>query len=173
MDNATIERISERASRLGKLDTAWTLASEVAQDISMGDIKEASALLEHYNEVAKRVGWLGAKFELVAILQDILKDWNVNTRASLKKPILDLFDDDIFDALIAIGKMTHHGYFSRYLPRVAANPIALQVKIVDLQIKLERLMAQDNPDHDLIQKYTDALGVLGGKIATYYHMEKH
>ena len=175
MDNATIERISEEASRQSKLDAAWALASEVAQEISMGDTKEASALLLHYEKVAKRVGWLGAKFKLVAILQDILKNWSIDT-ASCKKPsrlVLDLFGDDVFDAVIAIGKMAHDNYFSEYLPRVAANPIALQVKIVDLQIKLERLMAQDDPDHDLVQRYTDALGVLGGKIATYYHMEKH
>lgn len=65
---------------------------------------------------------------VVALLHDIVEDTAVTV-----ENIRQAFGDVVAEAVDAITKRPHEWYLSEYLDRVLANPIALKVKIADLQ----------------------------------------
>lgn len=130
----------------------------------------------HALEVASKVHWLGHTFFMVGLLHDAVEDTpNKSIRKKLKQLILQNFGDKVFDAVIAITKRPHQEYFADYLPQVASNPIAMQVKIADMRHNLKRTQWDEpSPQRDGRQaKYKNGLKFLGTMLANRYHMEEN
>tara|TARA_R110001583_G_scaffold62012_4_gene182855 strand:- start:361 stop:903 length:543 start_codon:yes stop_codon:yes gene_type:complete len=177
------EQFSELANNIAEVEAAndYTFALE--------DIQRKKALLiltatanndgNHVSQVSSQVSWLGHEFEMVALLHDSIENTpKKSIRKKLKQLILRNFGemgDKIFDAVIAITKRPHQDYFVDYLPQVASNPIALQVKIADMKHNLKRSQGgQPSPQRDGRRaKYMNGLKFLGKMLANRYHMEEN
>jgi len=129
----------------------------------------------HSLEVASEVDWLGHDFFIVALMHDAIEDTpKKSDRKKLRQLILQIFGDKVFDAVVAITKRPHQRYFQDYLPQVASNPIAMQVKIADMRHNLKRT-GWDEPSEQRDRrtaKYKNGLQFLGATIASQYRMEK-
>ena len=87
------------------------------------------------------------KEKIVAILHDVIED----TSLTLGKLSQEGFDDDIVAAVDAISKRQTESYVN-YLVRVAANPIAIQVKLADIDDNLDlSRFDRQLEDEDLIR----------------------
>ncbi len=89
--------------------------------------------LYHCHEVAIRVRALGADYEMVGVLHDIVED----TDCTLGE-IDELFGAVIRDGVDAMTKRDGEEYFGDYLGRIEQNPIARAVKLADAQHNFER-----------------------------------
>ena len=171
------EQFSELANNIAEVEAAndYTFALE--------DIQRKKALLiltatanndgNHVSQVSSQVSWLGHEFEMVALLHDSIE--NTPKKSIRKKRNFGEMGDKIFDAVIAITKRPHQDYFVDYLPQVASNPIALQVKIADMKHNLKRSQGgQPSPQRDGRRaKYMNGLKFLGKMLANRYHMEEN
>ena len=177
------EQFSELANNIAKIEAAddYTFSLEDIQRKKANLILSATASEDanHVLEVSSQVSWLGHEFEIVALLHDSIEN---TPKKSIRKKLRNLIwknfgenGDKIFDAVIAITKRPHQDYFVDYLPQVASNPIAMQVKIADMRHNLERTHGMEpSPQRDGRHvKYINGLKLLGTILATRYHREEN
>jgi (p)ppGpp synthase/HD superfamily hydrolase len=94
----------------------------------------------------------------VAVLHDVIEDTDV-TSADLREAG---FSDTVIGAVVAISKLEGQGY-EDYLESVKENPLALHVKISDIQHNMSRLTNLEPAEAGyLAAKYTKALKFLLG-----------
>jgi (p)ppGpp synthase/HD superfamily hydrolase len=166
-------------------------ASRLAKAVHHGQTDSAGIdYMNHIEAVVKSVRPLGYLFVIVAYLHDAIEDTkHKKKRKALKELILESFGSQIFDAVIAITKRPDQDYFKDYLPQVANNPVALVVKVADMQVNLDRSLKEqvnlarglkeedEDPNNKLrllrISKYQAGLEYFGSMIATRYHMEEN
>jgi (p)ppGpp synthase/HD superfamily hydrolase len=95
------------------------------------------------------------KLRIVAVLHDILED------TSIDRQLLSFLDEDVRKAIEAISKKPREPY-QDYLTRVKENPLARQVKLIDLDDNLDmsRLSKITDADIHRHEKYCDAIRFL-------------
>ena len=177
------EQFSELEKNIAKVEAAndYTFSLEDIQRKKARLILNATANKDgnHVLQVSSQVSWLGHEFEMVALLHDSIENTpKKSIRKKLKQLILRNFGEmgaKIFDAVIAITKRPHQDYFVDYLPQVASNPIAMQVKIADMKHNLKRSQGgEPSPQRDGRRaKYMNGLKLLGTMLITRYHMEEN
>ena len=127
------------------------------RDLDEGDIADAVAMAEekhrtqidkrgkpyiqHILSVAARVRHLGARFEITALLHDIVEDTDV----SLEK-IRSRFGDEVADAVECLTRREGQDYFGEYMDAIVANPIARQVKYADSSDNLAKVDGLTDPE---------------------------
>lgn len=94
---------------------------------------------------------------IVALLHDVVEDSDI-TLGDLRR---DGFSDAVVDAVDALTRRRHEVY-SAYILRVAANPLAVAVKVADLadNMDLSRIPNPQPRDYARLGKYGEALRVL-------------
>lgn len=94
--------------------------------------------------------------KIVAVLHDTLEDTEI-TFTELEAT----FGTVVADAVQALSKQRGEDYFA-FIDRVKQNPIAVKVKIADLQdnSNLSRLPAISGQDLQRVEKYQQALNML-------------
>jgi predicted HD phosphohydrolase len=137
-------------------------ADTVAEWAHAGQLdKTGHDYIEHPRRVAQRVASrLGGDHTavIVALLHDVVEDGDV-AEAELR----DRFGDEITTAVLAISRTPGEDP-DHYYGRVAANPLALEVKRSDLDDNTdpERVAQLDAPTRErLAAKYAHAREVLG------------
>ena len=148
----TIQEKIERAERLAR--------------IVHGDQvdKAGRPYMNHVTDVAYSVHKLGYAFRVVALLHDTIEDTKPKkSRKKIRKAIRDEFGDVIYDAVVAISKRPDEDYFKDYLVRVADNPIALQVKLADIDANLHNTWKIED-------KYTEDGGWLSVRLRDKYKL---
>lgn len=132
-----------------------TLAIGIAADAHDGQTDKAS---EPYILHPLRVMLAQRTIEarIAAVLHDVVEDCDVGLG-----DILALFGEDVRAAVDALTKRKGEEY-GAYLDRVAANPIARDVKIADLRDNMDpaRRPANDNNYDARMDKYRAALSSL-------------
>jgi guanosine-3',5'-bis(diphosphate) 3'-pyrophosphohydrolase len=99
----------------------------------------------------------------VAVLHDVLEDCSIH-----ESDLRGIFDDEVADAVVAMTKQEGEDYMA-YLARVADNPIALKVKICDIQhnTSLSRLGRLSSEVREkLVAKYNMAMEFLQSRMET-------
>ncbi len=91
--------------------------------------------------------------KICAILHDVIED----TETTLEDLRREGFSESVIEAVKAITKIDGEDY-QVYIDRVAANPIARQVKLMDLadNMDLSRLNRTDESDMKRLEKYKKA-----------------
>mgnify|MGYP003673968975 CR=1 FL=1 len=113
-----------------------------------------SAYLKHLERVSEMADKeYGDTYATVAMLHDLLEDcpqWN-------KESLLDLFDDEVVDAVVALTKPKDKNY-EKYIEQVSNNQIARAVKLYDLldNMDISRLKKIDEGTWKRLQKYHKA-----------------
>jgi (p)ppGpp synthase/HD superfamily hydrolase len=119
--------------------------------------------IHHVEDVARRVAGEGEAVEIIAWLHDTVED----TGASLDE-IEHLFGPKVRAGVDAMTKRDGEDFFTAYLPRVAANPDAVKVKLADAAHnwgKAHLLRARDpKKAAELEAKYRRAIEYLGGSV---------
>ena len=162
------EQWSELVIDIEELETM--AGNEWDKEVEMAKLILNATAPKHDNhslEVASEVSWLGHDFFIVGLLHDAIEDTpEKSMQKKLKQIILRFYGNRIFDAVIAITKRPHQEYFAAYLPQVASNPIALQVKIAAMRHNLKRTQWPSEQRDSRQAKYINGLKFLGTKIAT-------
>jgi len=136
---------------MSKLEEAIQLATQLHK----GQVDKAGAdYITHPLRVMNAV--TGETQKIVAVLHDTLEDTPI-TFQELEQQ----FGEAIAQAIAALSRQEQEDYFD-FIERVKQNPIALQVKIADLQdnMNLSRLKTVTQKDLDRIAKYQKALQML-------------
>ena len=100
--------------------------------------------------------------KIAAVLHDVLED----TAVSMKFLKSAQLPDDAIEAVEALTHLPGEAYHDVYLKRVAANKIALKVKIADIVDNMNCKRMTKLPDKEvyhLMNKYTKALHYLSEK----------
>jgi len=119
--------------------------------------KDGRPYIVHPEAVAKAVQCYGPESQAVAWLHDVLED-TPTTAGDLKSMGMS---DSIIEAVQALTRDdSKEDYFLDYLPRVEANPLALVVKIADINNNLG-----DMPSPRNVEKYGKALAILEASLA--------
>lgn len=130
-----------------------TLAYEIAKEAHKGQIDKAGVeYILHPKTVAGMMNCDNEK--AVAYLHDVIEDTSV-TLEMLKD---EGFSDEVLNAIDAITKRNGEKY-DDYLQRVANNPLAIKVKLVDMTHNSD-LTRFDNPtdeDFKRSQKYIEKI----------------
>ena len=120
--------------------------------------------IHHVEDVAARVAADGEIIEMIAWLHDTVED----TATSLDE-IEHLFGPRVRAGVEAMTKRDDEDFFASYLPRVAANPDAVKVKLADAAHnwgKVHLLRLRDpGKAAKLEEKYRRAIEYLGGDTA--------
>jgi (p)ppGpp synthase/HD superfamily hydrolase len=96
--------------------------------------------------------------QMAAALHDVVEDTPLTV-----EQLRDFgFPDAVVDAVDALTRREGEDYFD-FVRRAAANPVARPVKLADLRdnLKLSRIPAPSQRDHDRIARYRAALQMLG------------
>lgn len=101
------------------------------------------------------------KYQIVALLHDVVEDCEEGGRNSLCKHIHYNYSLEISDALASITRKENESYMD-FIKRVSQNDIARAVKIEDLKdnMDLSRLNETTNEDLKRYNKYQKALEYL-------------
>ena len=133
------------------------VAAGLARRAHAGQTDKAGApYFEHPKRVALKLTGDDAAMT-VALLHDVLEDTDITERE-----LRDAFAPEIVDAVVAITHPKGEPY-DDYYPRVRSNPLALRVKLADIDDNLEpwRLAALDDETRErLLKKYGSALVAL-------------
>lgn len=137
-------------------------AEEVARAAHDGQTRaDSSAYIEHVEAVV--AGVEGVQAKTVAWLHDVVED----TSTTLEDLQRAGFDEDIVQAVDVLTKVPGEHYLESYIARVCNNPLAVWVKIADIQHNYDHPKPFDhtNPqlraNHELKQsKYLAALEIL-------------
>lgn len=105
--------------------------------------------------------------KVVAVLHDVVEDTDIGPAELVDAG----FSDTVIGAVLAISKRDNEVY-GDYLKRVKANPLALHVKMSDIEHNMSRLTNLE-PKHAsyLAAKYTRALKFLGGPEKSEYPLD--
>ena len=120
--------------------------------------------MSHILDVAERVSHLGDKYQIVALLHDAIEDAKPDIfKQEITQEILNSFDKEIVEAILAMSKGSGEDYFKDYLPRLKTNEIACQVKIADSSHNLSKAhLIEEMPlQAKLRNKYIRVLNTLG------------
>ncbi len=116
--------------------------------------------IAHVTDVADRVRGEGPAIEAIAWLHDVVEDTEV-TLAEIEES----FGKAIRDGVDAMTHREDEDYFEDYLPRLAANPNAVLVKIADASHNWGKVHLLKGADPDraagLDRKYRRVLEFLG------------
>lgn len=130
-----------------------TKAEEIARKAHEGQKRyDGSPYINHPKAVAKMVSVLGPVYEEVAWLHDVLEDSPTSKEDLLEAGISQV----VADAVQYLTKREDE-FYEDYLRRVKSNPIANDVKIVDILHNLS-----DTPTKNQVKKYAKALTYLLG-----------
>ncbi|MHB2150489.1 GTP pyrophosphokinase [Calditrichota bacterium LG25] len=99
----------------------------------------------------------GSNAKIVALLHDVLEDSDC-TLQELKE---HGFSREVLEAVDCLTRRPNEAYFD-YLQRIAQNPLAVQVKIADLNdnLDIKRLDVITEEDRRRLNKYLKALRML-------------
>lgn len=145
---------------MGDLTTAITLATNAHS----GQLRKITGepYIFHPMRVMLKASQFGEKYGIIAILHDTLEDTTL-TEVDL---IQAGFSAEIRDAIGTLTKFKGVQY-DEYLQGVRSNPLALIVKILDIEDNLSDMetVGVFNPDMELNlrAKYANALRVLRGR----------
>lgn len=93
--------------------------------------------------------------QIVAVLHDALEDGKQDPEW-----VIELFDDypEIVEALNCLTHKDKKESYEHYVERVATNPLAINVKLADLEDNMDksRLMNMTEKDHQRLAKYQKA-----------------
>ena len=106
--------------------------------------------IKHPESVARMASRYGWKFEVVALLHDVLED----TKVTVKDLELQGYPEDIITAVIILTKTKNTSY-EDYLHNVKWNALARTVKILDMISNLA-----DTPSDKQLRKYAKGLEYL-------------
>lgn len=126
-----------------------SLAFEIAVDAHFGQVDKAGKpYIHHPMRVMNSVEKIEEK--IVAILHDTLED----TYVTVSWLRIQGFPDVILEALQAITKVEGEDY-NTYINRVRTNPIALKVKIADMEdnMNISRIKNPTEKDYKRLEKY--------------------
>ena len=113
--------------------------------------------IDHVLDVAKGVWHLGWKFEVVALLHDVVEDSDVTV-----SDIREEFGDIIACAVDALSRRADEAYFNDYMDRIKVNTIARHVKLADSMCNFD---APGKPElHDKYRRVIDELTAFEDKI---------
>jgi len=95
---------------------------------------------------------------MVAVLHDVVEDTDVTVADLVNAG----YPDAVVQAVALLTKPEHEDYFD-YVRRVGQNPLARKVKLADLRdnMNLERIAQPTEKDHRRLERYRQALQVLG------------
>lgn len=130
-----------------------TLAYEIAKEAHKGQIDKAGVeYILHPKTVAGMMNCDNEK--AVAYLHDVIEDTSV-TLEMLKD---EGFSDEVLNAIDAITKRNGEKY-DDYLQRVANNPLAIKVKLVDMTHNSDLTRFDNHTDEDFkrSQKYIEKI----------------
>ena len=148
-------RDTETGDRLARAE-ALAMAAHKGQVDKLG-----VDYIEHVRAVARAVAHLDGDHQIVALLHDSIED--CPDRDVVSDPIIRAgFGDVVADAVDAMTRRAAEDYFADYLPRLLANPIAVQVKRADLAHNRSRLHLLDaETGARLAAKYEKVARILG------------
>lgn len=153
---ATTELDPEAASSFQRLLEQVAIARRIATEAHAGQIDKAgSPYIDHPRRVAARLTDLRA--QAVAWLHDVIEDTDV-TPDDLRGAGID---DDV---IAAVQLLTRTGDDGAYYARIAADPLAREVKLADIADNTdpERTALLDPATRGrLAEKYTNARRALG------------
>lgn len=116
----------------------------------------------HPMRVMLKASQFGEKYGIIAILHDTLED----TKLTVQDLISEGFSDEIILAVETLTKLKGAPY-NEYLTKVRNNPVALVVKILDIEDNLSDMETVGVFDKDmelnLRTKYANALRFLRGR----------
>lgn len=124
--NAIVGGVSDDGLGIGGFDFV-AVAEDIARRAHAGQTDKAGVpYIEHPAWVAARVE--GRDAQAVAWLHDVLEDADVTAEDLAEAGI----PANVVDAVLALTRRLGEGY-EAYLARVAENPLAVQVKLADLE----------------------------------------
>lgn len=93
------------------------------------------------------------KERIVGVLHDVIEDTNI-TYKYLK---CEGFDDEILEAIKSVTRYGDETY-DEFINRVKLNPIAIKVKLADLEdnMKIDRIPNPTEKDYQRVEKYKKA-----------------
>ncbi len=141
-----------------KMTEKEKLAFEIAKRAHKGQVDKAGVnYINHPLNVAKSLSKENER--IVALLHDVVEDTEVTL-----KDLAKFFDDEIVNAVDAITHRLNETY-DEYLNRVKLNPLALKVKLKDIEnnMDLSRIAHPTEKDYARLKKYQYALKVLNDK----------
>jgi (p)ppGpp synthase/HD superfamily hydrolase len=100
------------------------------------------------------------KEKIVAVLHDVIEDTELTY-----KDLCDAgFSKEIINAIASISKQDDEEYFD-YIKRVEDNPIAVKVKLADLEdnMDIRRIETITEKDSERLNKYMKAYRILKGE----------
>ncbi len=133
-----------------------SLALQIATEAHKGQVdKLGKDYIDHPKRVASKFA-NNPDLQSVALLHDILEDTDI-TEDALRKQ----FSAEVVDAVVVMTKRKGQAY-DDYLARVKANPMALAVKLADIEDNVSRLdqLTDAATRERLAQKYADAMKAL-------------
>lgn len=127
-------------------------AIEIVQGEFANDLDKGG--MPYVGHLARVAANLDGDREIVAWLHDLLEDkpdWNAER---LKQ---EGFSDEVVEAVVAITKVRKDRY-KKYLKRVKENPLARDVKLMDLKdnMDLSRIPNPNEKDFMRVEKYQKA-----------------
>ena len=138
-------------------------ARKIALDAHGGQIdKSGEPYVGHPLRVADLVKGLGAKYEAVAYLHDVVEDTELELDDLREQNI----PEDVVEAVNAMSRDKESETYEQYLERVKQNSIAYQIKFADITDNLspQRFDSLDRKTRErLLQKYINGLRVLLSK----------
>ena len=149
-----------RRMQQGRLKKVFEIAVRVhGNQVDLG----CEPYLFHVLRVAERME--GDEAWSVALLHDCLEDATADVQIRLGVLIGGLCGLRVQAAVFALtwGWHDRHESYKAYIQRIAKNPLAVQVKLADLQDNLDaaRLERVPRPKRDRLQaRYSDALAYL-------------
>lgn len=141
---------------------AVALARALAEEAHAGQFRRdgVTPYRNHLEDVWRRVRYGGWAHQATAWLHDIIEDTHHDMST--------LADRGIPQVVISAVQMLtkpKEGNYLEYIYRVAEYPIPRQVKIADIMSNLS-----DNPSHNQVKKYSQALSILLTKeLGNYWH----
>jgi len=124
------------------------IAKEIATIAHTGQFDKAGKpYVNHLEAVASKLK--GAEEKTVAWLHDVLEDTDYT-----EEQLTMFFSPKIVEAVVALTRQRGESY-EDYLRRIARNPLAVQVKLADLENNsdITRYDAPTEQEHQKVQQY--------------------
>lgn len=140
------------------MNTTLELAIQLACRAHEGQLDKAGLpVIMHPLSVMSSMDRHDLKGRIVAVLHDVMEDCDSRFAMELN----DLIDDEeIFAALLAITIRAEEPYFVFIRQRVARNPLAVKVKLADIEDNLDRAYSLPAKDKGLVDRWTKAKAIL-------------
>ncbi len=131
-------------------------AIQIASTVHLNQVdKGGKPYILHPLWVMDKVRHLGEDYMIVAVLHDVLKDFETTYEETYDMLVEQGFNQNIMYALALLTHDNSQQTYDDYIKGISTNPIAKAVKLRDLEhnSKITRLKGLRKKDFDRLEKY--------------------